>query len=106
MGDYIERSIFAYKIEGTITNREHGPRRELSFDHLKEIFEIIKEKVQREPKSIFYEQEGKGSLFMSWVDITPNELHGKFGWARKGGLPEKLDTRQWKTDILRLGTET
>ncbi len=92
----VERSIHVYKIE---TN--------LRFNDIKDILDYIDEIRRRNPNELLYDVGG-GTRYL-YAALHGVEVYSgndiiwiKFGWARRTGLPETLNTSAGRTEYLRL----
>lgn len=96
--DSIERSIQAFRIDGS-----------LGFSDIKNIVTYISRlRAENPSKALLDKGNGIDFLFLSNNGaLHRNNIEGlwlKFGWARRRGLPETLDAKTGRTEVLRLPT--
>jgi hypothetical protein len=105
----IERSIQAYELKASITS---SPRKQinLSFDVIKSIIDYVKNVRSNRPGDALLDVGGTSKyLFLS--DSNSEIFDGietvwlKFGWARRSGLPEALNAKTGRVEVLRLGSD-
>jgi len=94
--DTIERSVQAYRVEANI-----------GFSEIKNVVDYISSLRNENPSNVLLDiDSGTDFLFLSDNGLRykgdVESLWIKFGWARRRGLPETLDTKTGQTEVLRL----
>jgi len=97
--DSVERSIHVYKLDST-----------LGFDEIEKVVNYIETVRNSTPSDVLLDV-GEKTRFLFLSASGPGTLSGtkfvwlKFGWARRSGLPEAIDARTGRVEVLRLGSD-
>ena len=95
----VERGIHVFELVGNV-----------DLDDIGEALRRIEELRAKSPDSILYKVDETSYLYLSANGVRTHGdktvLWAKFGWARRGGLPETLNVSRGTTEFLRLPSGT